>query len=107
MNGQYTGATEFSLEFFIDSVVVGCGQAVIARPYTVQRQAGQFVVTIDHGGTAVPFTLLADGRLQGSGPITVRGRVLTGRNAAGDLVFQPLSASCTMGTLSASTAVGR
>lgn len=96
MNGQYGDVNRFNLEFFNESVIVGCGDALIAEPYTVERKQGQFVITIQHGASSIVLTALADGSLQGSGPITVRGRVLTGRKENGELAFRPVVASCTV-----------
>jgi hypothetical protein len=103
MNGEYVGQGDFSVEFFNESALVGCGDAFVADPYVVERTGTHFAVNIQHGGKSMVLALAPDGRLQGSGPIQVRGRVLTGREANGDLAFRPTAANCTIGTLTPST----
>lgn len=69
----------------------------------MERSGNQFTVNIQHDGKPVVLALTPDGRLQGSGPILVKGRVMAGTNANGVPVFRPTAANCTIGTLTAST----
>jgi hypothetical protein len=103
MNGEYVGQGDFSVEFFNESALVGCGVAFVADPYVVERTGNHFAVNIQHDGKTVVLALAPDGKLQGAGPIQVKGRVLAGREANGDLAFRPTAANCTIGTLTAST----
>ena len=38
MHGAYVAPTGFSVEFFPESAILGCGAAVRAYPYSIQRQ---------------------------------------------------------------------
>lgn len=104
MGGEYSGQGGFSIEFHNDSAVLECGEAVVAQPYTVERKGNQFMVNIQHDARPIVLELLSDGTLAGSGPVQVNGRVLVGRNARDEFVFEPRSASCAVGILSPGSA---
>jgi hypothetical protein len=103
MNGSYAAAGGFSVEFFPESAILGCGPDVArAYPYTVVadgRQSEIKVAAPDH-----PLTLLIrpNGVLDpGSGAYQVEGRRITGEGAAnGDYTFAPLDATCSLAPLS-------
>jgi hypothetical protein len=100
MGGSYGDPAKFNLEFFNESVIVGCANALIAEPYTVERKQGQFFITIQHAGSPIVLTASPDGTLQGSGAITVQGRVLAGQKSNGELAFRPLVGSCSITAVS-------
>jgi hypothetical protein len=99
LTGEYGSQGGFDLEFRPDGVVVGCRDATILRPYTVQVQSSQALVTVQHG--AAPFTLAlgSDGRLTGSGSVQVDGRAVTGTTPSGELAYAPRSATCALSIL--------
>jgi len=103
MRGEYGGEGGASLEFYPDSAIIGCGEAVKALPYTVQATGGPPAVALKEDGATYVFALRADGALAGPGNVMVHGRTITGQNDNG-MTFAPLNASCNFGTLTAGAA---
>lgn len=104
MGGEYSGQGGFTIEFHNDSAVLECGEAIVAQPYAVARNGNQFTINIQHDSRPILLELRPDGTLAGSGPVQVNGRVLVGKNARDEFVFEPRSASCTVGLLSPGSA---
>jgi hypothetical protein len=98
ISGLYGSMAALNLEFHPESVILGCGEAILARPYTVQASAGQAVIRIEH---ATPLTLSyrADGSIAGPGTVDVSGRVLMGKDANEQLVYAARSGRCPLGNL--------
>ena len=100
MNGSYAVGTGFSLEFFPESVIVGCGPDVArAYPYTVVADGKQAVVKV---AAPTPLMLQIKGGNvldPGSGAYQVQGRKITGQSANGDYTFAPLTATCNLAAL--------
>ncbi len=98
MHGTYAGPTGFSVEFYPEAAVIGCGpEAARAYPYAVQP-TGVRINAPDH-----PITLAfkPDGTLAGDpGPYLVQGRRITGQNEDGDFTFAPMNVTCNIGVLS-------
>jgi hypothetical protein len=99
LSGEYGSQAAFDLEFNPRGVVVGCGDAVVARDYTVKLQGGLPVVSIQHGSTPFAVTLQPDGTLNGSGSVVVDGRVIVGEDPNGGLAFAPRTGTCPIGVL--------
>ncbi|MGA3210991.1 MAG: hypothetical protein ABSD20_06760 [Terriglobales bacterium] len=102
MHGAYVAPTGFSVEFFPESAILGCGEAARAYPYSIQASGGQATVRIDAPAPGHPLVmaLKPDNSLDpGSGPYEVPGRRITGQSANGDFVFAPLNQTCTLGVL--------
>ena len=100
MHGAYVAPTGFSVEFFPESAILGCGAAARAYPYAIQASGGQAVVRVDATGHPVVMALKPDNSLDpGSGQYEVQGRRITGQDADGDLVFAPLNQTCTLAVL--------
>jgi len=100
MHGAYVAPTGFSVEFFPESAILGCGQAARAYPYSILASGGQAVVRVDAPGHPVAMALKPDNSLDpGSGQYEVQGRRIAGQNADGDFVFAPLNQTCTLGVL--------
>lgn len=99
MLGEYGTPVALDLEFHPRGVVLGCGDAVLARHYDVRVDGGQVRVRVQHEPTPLVLTLRPDGALAGSGEVTVSGRVLTGLDAGDRPVWAPMSATCRVGLL--------
>jgi hypothetical protein len=100
MHGAYVAPTGFSVEFFPESAILGCGAAARAYPYAIQAGSGQAVVRVDAPGHPVVMALKADNSLDpGAGQYEVQGRRITGQNANGDFVFAPMNQACTLAVL--------
>ena len=101
MRGTYQGADGFSIEFYPDSAVIGCGQAARAYPYTVKANGSQAAIRIDDPEHPVLLAIKADGELDpGQGRYEVHGRTITGHTANG-YAFAPLNATCNLVTVAA------
>lgn len=98
ITGTYSGPSGLRLDFHPITVILDCGEAHVARPYSVQNTADQLSISV--ANAASPFTvfLRANGAITGSGNVEVSGRVITGTNDAG-VVFAPRSTRCSIGTL--------
>jgi len=100
MHGAYVAPTGFSVEFFPESAILGCGQAARAYPYSIVASGAQAVVRVEAPGRPVAMALKPDNSLDpGSGQYEVQGRRIAGQNAGGDFVFAPLNQTCTLGVL--------
>ncbi len=101
MRGNYVGADGFSVEFYPESAVVGCGQAARAYPYVVKANGSQAVVKIDDPEHPLLLAIKADGELDpGQGRYEVHGRTITGRQGD-NFTFAPLNATCNLVTVAA------
>src|SRR5713226_8006667 len=78
MTGDYASAGGFRLIFETELATMVCRGVPESRPYTVQIAENQALIAIQHGSKPVVFSLGADGRLTGSGPIRVTGQVARG-----------------------------
>src|SRR5262249_51365332 len=78
VTGDYSSPDGFRLIFEPETVTLVCRGVPAPRPYTVQITQTQALVTVQHDSKAVVFSLTADGKLAGSGPIRVTGQVPSG-----------------------------
>lgn len=100
MNGTYAVASGFSVQFFPESAILGCGpDAARAYPYTVVADGKQAAIKV---AAPAPLTLqLKPNNVldPGSGPYQVQGRRITGQDANDDYTFAPLNATCNLAVL--------
>jgi hypothetical protein len=102
MHGIFAAAsTGFSLQFFPESVILGCGPiSARAYPYTVSATAGDGLIKIDAADHPLSVSIRADGTLDpGSGPYQVHGRMITGPTVSDSYTFLPLEMSCNLAPL--------
>lgn len=78
MTGDYASPEGFRLIFQPDKVTMVCRGVPLPLPYTVELTGTQAIVKIPHGSQPVVFSVRADGKLAGSGPIRVTGQVPAG-----------------------------
>lgn len=102
MNGSYVAPTGFSVGFFPDSAILGCGpEAARAYPYTVIADGRQAVVRVDAPEHPLVMAIGPNNTLNpGTGAYVVNGRRITGQNDNGDFTFVPLNMSCNLAVLS-------
>jgi hypothetical protein len=102
MNGTYAASTGFSVGFYPESAMLGCGpDAARAYPYTVIADGKQAVVKVDAPDHPLTMVLEPNNTLNpGSGPYLVEGRTITGQNDNDDFTFAPLNATCSLAVLS-------
>jgi hypothetical protein len=107
MHGIFAASTGFSIEFFPESAVLGCGpDAARAYPYTVIADGAQAVIKVDAPDHPLTLAFKPDGSLDaGAGSYQVHGRTITGQDDNGDFKFAPLEQTCGLGTLAPSNAI--
>jgi len=108
MQGIYAAATGFSVEFFPESVILGCGpDSARAYPYTVTANGGGAVVKIDAPDHPLTLAFRADGSLDpgATGPYQVHGRMVVGQDDNDDFTFAPMEATCNLAVLAPSSQI--
>ena len=98
VTGQYAGQGGLSLDFSAERVVLDCGEAHVARRYTVENAANQVLVSVNNGAAPFSLALQPNGTFAGSGNVEVSGRVVTGSTGSG-IAFAPRTARCAAGVL--------
>ena len=102
MHGIFAAATTgFSLQFFPESVIVGCGPiSARAYPYAVSATAVGGLIKIDAADRPLSVAIRADGSLDpGSGPYQVHGRIITGQTVSDNYTFLPAENTCNLALL--------
>jgi len=105
MHGIFAASTGFSIQFFPESAIVGCGpDAARAYPYSVVASGANAQVKIDAPDHPLSLAFRPDGSLDpaNSGPYQVHGRIVTGENDDGDFTFVPFELTCNLGVLAPS-----
>jgi hypothetical protein len=98
MSGSYESSGGMKIQFATEGAVLDCGEAHVARPYTVENAASAVRVLIDNGGVPLALTLQPDGTLAGAGTAEVAGRVVSGSTPNG-IAFAPRNTRCPVGVL--------
>ncbi|MFZ2024616.1 MAG: hypothetical protein WBA18_01450 [Terracidiphilus sp.] len=102
MHGIFASqSTGFSLEFFPESAILGCGpDAARAYPYSVIADGAKSVVTVVAPDHPLTLAFRADGSLDpGSGPYQVHGRIVTGQDQNDNFTFAPMERTCNLAVL--------
>ena len=104
MQGIYAASTGFSVQFFPESVILGCGpDAARAYPYTVVPDGAASYIKVDAPDHPLHLGFRPDGSLDaGAGPYQVHGRITTGENDNGDFTFAPMELTCNLAALAPS-----
>jgi hypothetical protein len=108
MNGIFAATTGFSVQFFPESAILGCGpDAARAYPYTIVADGTKAVVKIDAPDHPLTLAFASDGSLDpgASGPYQVHGRIVTGQNDNDDFTFAPLEQTCNLAVLAPSKTI--
>lgn len=109
MHGIFAAAsTGFSVQFFPESAVLGCGSDVArAYPYQVVADGTKAIVHVNAPDHPLALAFRPDGSLdpEGSGPYQVHGRTVTGQNHNDDFTFAPREQTCNLAPLLASNAI--
>jgi hypothetical protein len=108
MHGIYAASTGFSVEFFPESVILGCGpDAARAYPYTVAAGGAGAVVKIDAPDHPLQLAMRPDGSLDpgGTGPYQVHGRVVIGQDNNDNFRFAPFEQTCNLAVLTPSKTI--
>lgn len=104
MHGIFAASTGFSVQFFPESVILGCGpDAARAYPYTVIADGTKAAIQIDATDHPLTIAFRPDGSLDpGSGPYQVHGRMITGETDNGDYTVVPMEKTCNLAVLTPS-----
>jgi hypothetical protein len=108
MVGIFAASTGFSVEFYPESVILGCGpDSARAYPYTVVAGGNGAVIKIDAPDHPLSLAFGPGGSLDpgGSGPYQVHGRIVTGQNDNDDFTFAPLEQTCNLAALTPSKTI--
>jgi hypothetical protein len=108
MQGIYAASTGFSVQFFPESVILGCGPlAARAYPYTVVPGPAGAVIRINAPDHPLTLAFRPDNTLDpgSSAPYQVHGRLLIGDAISGQYNFVPNEQTCGLGKLVPSAAI--
>jgi hypothetical protein len=107
MHGIFAASSGFSVQFFPESVILGCGpDAARAYPYTVVADGTKSGIKIDAPDHPLTLGFRPDGSLDaGSGPYQVHGRIVTGQNDNDDFTFAPMEQTCNLAVLAPSKTI--
>lgn len=108
MHGIFAAPTGFSVQFFPESAILGCGpDAARAYPYSVVAEGTKTVIQIAAPDRPLTLTFQPDGSVNpgASGPYQVHGRTVTGQNGDGDFTFAPLEQACNLAPLAPSKTI--
>jgi hypothetical protein len=104
MHGIFAASTGFSVQFFPESVILGCGpDSARAYPYTVVADGTKMGIKIDAPDHPLTVAFGPNGSLDaGSGPYQIHGRMVIGQNDNGDFTFAPMEQTCNLAVLTPS-----
>ncbi len=108
MKGIYADSAGFSVQFFPESVILGCGpDAARAYPYTVEPGATGAAIKIDAPDHPLTLAFKSDGSLDpgATGPYQVHGRIVTGQDNNDDFTFAPMEQTCNLAVLAPSKTI--
>jgi len=106
MHGIFaSAATGFSVQFFPESVILGCGpDAARAYPYTVITDGAASYIKIDAPDHPLHLAFRPDGSLDpgAAGSYQVHGRYATGQDENDNFTFAPMEQTCNLAALAPS-----
>jgi hypothetical protein len=108
MHGIFAASTAFSVEFYPESAILGCGpDSARAYPYTVTATATGAQVTVNAPDHPLVLTFKPDGSLVPMmvGPYQVHGRIVTGQDDNDNLTFAPMEQTCNLAILTPSKTI--
>ncbi len=100
--GTYAGPGGLKIQFQDANAVIDCAQAHVLAEYDVSNQGGAATIGVKNGSAPFGLTLQIDGTLTGAGSTTINGKLMTALDSDGNPILTPTSASCALGTLTAS-----
>ena len=108
MHGIFAASTGFSVQFFPESVILGCGpDAARAYPYTVEPGGTGAVVKINAPDHPLTLAFKSEGSLDpgSDGPYQVHGRTVTGQDNNDNFTFAPFEQTCNLARLTPSQTI--
>ena len=108
MQGIYAAPTGFSVQFFPESAILGCGaDAARAYPYAVVAGPAGGIVRIDAPDHPLTLAIRPDNTLDpgSASPYLVHGRLLIGQAIGGNYSFVPNEQTCGLAVLAPSASI--
>ncbi len=108
MHGIFAASTGFSVQFFPESAVLGCGpDSARAYPYTVSATATGPQIRVDAPDHPLTLAFKPDGSLAPTttGPYQVHGRIVTGQDDNDNFTFAPMEQTCDLAALTPSATI--
>jgi hypothetical protein len=107
MHGIYAASTGFSVQFFPESAVLGCGPDVArAYPYTVVAEGSHAVIKISAPDHPLNLAFASANTLDpGTGSYQVHGRTIVGQDNNDNLTFAPAEQTCNLALLTPAQAI--
>jgi hypothetical protein len=107
MHGIFAASTGFSVQFFPESVILGCGpDSARAYPYTVVADGTMAAIKIDAPDHPLTLAFGPNGSLDpGSGPYQLHGRIVVGQDNNDNFTFAPLEQTCNLAVLAPSKTI--
>jgi hypothetical protein len=108
MHGIFAASTGFSVEFYPESAILGCGpDSARAYPYTVVATASGAQIKIDAPDHPLLLAFKPDGSLvpTTTGPYQVHGRIVTGQDDNDEFTFAPMEQTCNLAALAPSATI--
>jgi hypothetical protein len=108
MQGIYAVSTGFSVQFFPESAILGCGpNAARAYPYTVVAGPAGAEIKINAPDHPLTLAVRSDNTLDpgSSTPYQVHGRLLIGDAVSGQYNFVPNEQTCNLAALKPSASI--
>ena len=108
MHGIFAASTGFSVQFFPESAILGCGpDAARAYPYSVVATASGAQIKIETSDHPLVLAFKSDGALEptATGPYQVHGRIIIGQDQNDNFTFAPYEQTCNLAVLTPSSAI--
>jgi hypothetical protein len=108
MHGIFAASTGFSVEFYPESAILGCGpDSARAYPYTVTATANGAQIKVDAPDHPLVLAFKPDGSLvpTTTGPYQVHGRIVTGQDDNDNFTFAPMEQTCNLVVLTPSASI--
>jgi hypothetical protein len=108
MHGIFAASTGFSVEFYPESAILGCGpDSARAYPYTVSATASGAQITVNAPDHPLVLAFKPDGSLvpTTAGPYQVHGRIVTGQDDNDNFTFAPMEQTCNLAVLTPSKTI--
>ena len=108
MHGIFAAPTGFSVQFFPEAAILGCGPDVArAYPYSVTAEGGKALIRVQAPDHPLNLALNPDGSIDtgATGPYQVHGRTITGQDANDNFTFAPMEVACNLAVLAPSKTI--
>lgn len=100
MFGEFASPGGADIDFHDDAAIVACGEIAAEYPYAIDLSGSQPVLRLASAGKPpINLTFGPDRTLVGSGQLQITGRIVSGADRDGNIVYGTRSISCPLATL--------